>query len=158
MCIKNVSGELNASKKTENENASSPSIEDAGLVVEDVDIEKKVEDDCLDRLEDDDDMGQNVPSQFEHLQNRLLGSLNRDRIDQIAVDFAWINSKGARKRLIRLFLQYSKSRAELIPYFSRLIACLNPYVPEIGEIVIKSVSHNSNITFISWKIPYILIS
>ena len=95
--------------------------------------EKEIED------EDEDD-SLPVSSQFEQLQSRLLGSLNKDLIDQIAVDFAWINSKGARKRLIRLLLMYSKSKAELLPFFGRLIACLNPYIPEIGATVIKSVS------------------
>lgn len=96
------------------------------------------DDDDLEKLDEEDE---SIPAstQFDQIQSRLLGSLNRELVDQIALDFAWINSKGARKRLVRLLVLHSKSRADLIPFFARLIACLYPYIPEIGKIVIKTV-------------------
>lgn len=102
--------------------------------------ENEGEDEDLEKLGDDEDDLIPASTQFDQLQSRLLGSLNKELIDQIAVDFAWINSKVARKRLIRFVLLYSKSRADLLPFFARLIASLNSYIPEIGEVVIKTVS------------------
>jgi regulator of nonsense transcripts 2 len=91
---------------------------------------------------DEEDESIPASTQVDQIQSRLLGSLNKEVIDQIAVDFAWINSKGARKRLSRFILLHSKSRADLIPFFGRLIACFNPYIPEISQTVIKLVRFN----------------
>lgn len=105
----------------------------------------EVDDEDLDKLGEDEDDFLPVSTQFDQLQSRLLGCLNKESADQIAVDFAWINSKVARKRLIRFLLLHSKSRADLLPFFGRLIACLNSYIPEIGEIIIKTVSFFSEL-------------
>jgi regulator of nonsense transcripts 2 len=100
--------------------------------------ENDIDEEDFEKLDEEDE---SIPAstQLDQIQSRLLGSLNKEIIDQIAVDFAWINSKGARKRLSRFLLLHSKSRADLIPFFGRLIACFNPYIPEIGQTVIKLV-------------------
>ncbi|KAL4242698.1 Nonsense-mediated mRNA decay protein Nmd2/UPF2 [Abortiporus biennis] len=109
------------------------------------------------------------PSQLlTALLARLPDATNRTLIDQAAVDFAFLNSKAARKRLVKFMSQTPKSRTDLLPHYSRLIATLNKYMPDIGaelvgvledefkflqrkKNVVKELSENrlKNLTFIS---------
>ncbi|KIP08451.1 hypothetical protein PHLGIDRAFT_23490 [Phlebiopsis gigantea 11061_1 CR5-6] len=63
---------------------------------------------------------------------RLPDATNRALIDQAAVDFAFLNSKAARKRLVKFMSQIPKGRLDVLPHYSRLIATLNKYMPELG--------------------------
>ncbi|KAF8893957.1 transcription factor [Infundibulicybe gibba] len=63
---------------------------------------------------------------------RLPEATNRVLIDQAAIDFAFLNSKAARKRLVKFLGQVSKNRIDLLPHYSRLVATLNKYLPDIG--------------------------
>ncbi|KAI8820667.1 armadillo-type protein [Fimicolochytrium jonesii] len=76
---------------------------------------------------------------LESVINRLPTALNRDTIDQIAIDFAFLNSKGARKKLTRVLLTVPRQRMELLPYYSRLIATVSAYIPEIGAAVVEQL-------------------
>ncbi|KAG9093185.1 hypothetical protein FRC06_011642 [Ceratobasidium sp. 370] len=62
---------------------------------------------------------------------RLSDAHNRTMIDEIAVDFAFFNSKASRKRLF--LSQPPKNRTDILPYFARLVAILNPYMPDVGS-------------------------
>ncbi|KDR75800.1 hypothetical protein GALMADRAFT_248514 [Galerina marginata CBS 339.88] len=70
---------------------------------------------------------------------RLPDATNRALIDQAAIDFAFLNSKAARKRLIRFMTQVQKSRTDLLPHYARLVATLNKYMPDIGSEVVASL-------------------
>ncbi|KAJ7446157.1 ARM repeat-containing protein [Mycena galericulata] len=63
---------------------------------------------------------------------RLPDATNRALIDQAAIDFAFLNSKAARKRLVRFLGQVPKNRTDLLPHYSRLVATLNMYMPDVG--------------------------
>ncbi|KAJ7680426.1 ARM repeat-containing protein [Mycena polygramma] len=63
---------------------------------------------------------------------RLPDATNRALVDQAAIDFAFLNSKAARKRLVRFLGQVPKNRTDLLPHYSRLVATLNKYMPDIG--------------------------
>ncbi|KAH9929303.1 ARM repeat-containing protein, partial [Amylocystis lapponica] len=77
------------------------------------------------------------PSQLlTALLARLPDATNRSLIDQAAVDFAFLNSKAARKRLVKFMGQTPKSRSDLLPHYSRLIATLNKYMPDIGTEIV----------------------
>ncbi|KIJ40979.1 hypothetical protein M422DRAFT_209705 [Sphaerobolus stellatus SS14] len=74
------------------------------------------------------------PSQLlTALLTRLPDATNRTLIDQAAVDFAFLNSKAARKRLVKFFSQTPKNRLDLLPHYGRLVATLNKYLPDIGS-------------------------
>ncbi len=79
-------------------------------------------------------------------------------IDSAAVDFANVNSKAARKRLVKVissyFLSYSsltsgslgqfltqvpKHRVDLLPHYSRLTATLSKYMPDIAAELVAFV-------------------
>ncbi|KAG9035197.1 hypothetical protein FRB95_011931 [Tulasnella sp. JGI-2019a] len=61
---------------------------------------------------------------------------NRESIDQMAVDFAFLNSKASRKRLVKFLTQVQKHRTDLMPYYARLVATLNRYMPDIATDLI----------------------
>jgi regulator of nonsense transcripts 2 len=96
------------------------------------------------------------PSQLlTALLARLPDGTNRTLIDQAAVEFAFLNSKAARKRLVKVravpsgggypdrvcqFLtQVPKTRTDLLPHYSRLVATLNKYMPDIGADLVSAV-------------------
>lgn len=98
------------------------------------------------------------PSQIlAALLARLPDATNRALVDQAAIDFAFLNSKAARKRLIKVgynsqtgsiadlcvqfMTQVPKTRLDLLPHYSRLIATLNRYMPDIGTEVVAHVCH-----------------
>ncbi|KAG6879667.1 hypothetical protein C0992_013203 [Termitomyces sp. T32_za158] len=63
---------------------------------------------------------------------RLPDATNRALMDQAAIDFAFLNSKAARKRLVKFLAQVPKNRTDLLPHYSRLVATLNKYMPDVG--------------------------
>ncbi|KII92060.1 hypothetical protein PLICRDRAFT_50491 [Plicaturopsis crispa FD-325 SS-3] len=78
------------------------------------------------------------PSQLlTALLARLPEATNRALIDQAAVDFAFLNSKAARKRLVRFLGQVPKNRTDLLPHYSRFVATLNRYMPDIGNELVS---------------------
>ncbi|TDL26278.1 ARM repeat-containing protein [Rickenella mellea] len=80
------------------------------------------------------------PSQLlTSLLTRLPDATNRSLIDQVAVEFAFLNSKAARKRLVKFLTQVPKNRTDLLPHYSRLVATLNKYMPDIAVELIASL-------------------
>ncbi|KIO28448.1 hypothetical protein M407DRAFT_71750 [Tulasnella calospora MUT 4182] len=68
---------------------------------------------------------------------KLSDATNRELIDQAAVDFAFLNSKSARKRLVKYLTQVPKSRLDLLPYLARMVATLGRYMPDIPTDLIS---------------------
>ncbi|ADV23037.1 hypothetical protein I315_04869 [Cryptococcus gattii Ru294] len=67
----------------------------------------------------------------------LPESNNREVVDKLAVEFAFLNSKAARKRLIKFLGEVPKQRTDLLPHYARLIATLNPYMPDVGAGILE---------------------
>ncbi|KAJ7587199.1 ARM repeat-containing protein [Mycena floridula] len=70
---------------------------------------------------------------------RLPEATNRALIDQAAIDFAFLNSKAARKRLVKFLAQVQKNRTDLLPHYSRLVATLNKYMPDLGADLVATL-------------------
>ncbi|KAF3908233.1 hypothetical protein AA313_de0203976 [Arthrobotrys entomopaga] len=66
-----------------------------------------------------------VGAQVDALLIRLPSLTNRDLIDSFAYDFCFLNSKASRNRLIKILEDIPKGRADLLPYYARLIASLS---------------------------------
>lgn len=81
-------------------------------------------------------------AQLEGFFARLPQCANRDLIDAAVVDFCYMNNKNARKKLVKTLLKVQRQRLDLLPYYSRFIAILNNYFPDIGEMVITAVSND----------------
>jgi regulator of nonsense transcripts 2 len=80
-------------------------------------------------------------AQLETLIAKLNNMANRDLINEIAVEFCYMNTKSNRARLIQALFGVNRLRLDLIPYYCRLLATLNPYFPEITQGVLTSLAN-----------------
>lgn len=77
-----------------------------------------------------------VGAQVDALLARLPDLTNKDLIDQAAIDFCFLNSKASRNRLIKAVQDVPKGRSDLLPSWSRLIATLGRYMPDVTKGVV----------------------
>ncbi|KAK9322327.1 armadillo-type protein [Lipomyces orientalis] len=78
-----------------------------------------------------------IGAQVDLIIHRLPEMNSRETTDQLAIDFCYLNSKASRIRLIRAVQGIPKTRQDLVPMYSRFIATLNKYIPDIGTAVVK---------------------
>lgn len=74
-----------------------------------------------------------VGAQVDALLARLPDLTNKDAVDETAIDFCFLNSKASRNRLIKAVQETPKGRSDLLPFWSRLIATLGRYMPDITK-------------------------
>ena len=72
-----------------------------------------------------------VGAQVDSLLARLPELQTKDAVDQAATDFAFLNSKASRNRLIKAVQEIPKGRSDLLPIYSRLVATLGKYLQDI---------------------------
>lgn len=72
-----------------------------------------------------------VGAQVDALLARLPDLTNKELIDQAAIDFCFLNSKASRNRLIKAVQEIPKGRSDLLPSYSRLVATLGKYMPDV---------------------------
>ncbi|KAH0565357.1 hypothetical protein GP486_001258 [Trichoglossum hirsutum] len=77
-----------------------------------------------------------VGAQVDALLARLPELTNKDLIDQAATDFCFLNSKASRNRLIKAVSEAPKGRSDLLPSYSRLVATLSKYMPDISQSLV----------------------
>jgi len=87
-------------------------------------------------------MNKGVGQKVDLLLMRMPESNNRDLIDAVAVEFIFLNSKASRNRLIKKLIDVPRNRQDILPYYSRLIATLSRYIPDIGKLVVDEVRTN----------------
>lgn len=71
------------------------------------------------------------------LQDKLPNCTNKQRADDFCVSFCYLNSKGARKKLVEALVSVPRFRTDLVSTYSRIIATLCRVLPkaEIAEPV-----------------------
>ena len=74
-----------------------------------------------------------VGAQVDSVLARLPDLQSRDQVDQLAMDFCFLNSKASRNRLIKAVEDIPKGRSDLLPSYSRLVATLGRYMPDISH-------------------------
>ena len=74
-----------------------------------------------------------IGAQVDALLLRLPDLTNKDIIDQTAIDFCFLNSKASRNRLVKALTEVPKGRSDLLPCWSRLVATLGKYMPDIPK-------------------------
>ncbi|TEY79726.1 hypothetical protein BOTCAL_0042g00260 [Botryotinia calthae] len=74
-----------------------------------------------------------IGAQVDALLARLPDLSNKDLIDEAAIDFCFLNSKASRNRLIKAVQEVPKGRSDLLPSYSRLVATLGKYMPDITK-------------------------
>ncbi|KAF5659342.1 hypothetical protein FHETE_9423 [Fusarium heterosporum] len=74
-----------------------------------------------------------IGAQVDALLARLPELTNKDIVDQTAVDFCFLNSKASRNRLVKALTEVPKGRSDLLPSWSRLVATLGRYMPDVPK-------------------------
>lgn len=74
-----------------------------------------------------------VGAQVDALLARLPELQTREAIDQAAMDFCFLNSKASRNRLAKTLQDIPKGRSDLLPIYSRLVATLGKYLPDVSQ-------------------------
>merc|ERR1719336_3585577 len=87
-------------------------------------------------LEDDEELQEAVSMSNKMILDAFLGQLphcvNREMIDSAAAEFCMNhNTKNNRKRLVKTLFTVHRTRTDLLPFYSRLVATLNPCMPEV---------------------------
>jgi regulator of nonsense transcripts 2 len=86
---------------------------------------------------EDDGMQSGPAARLNVLFAALPEAVNREMIDKLAVEFASLNSKAARRRLVRFIGAVPKNRTDLLPHYARFVATLDPYMPDVGAGVLE---------------------
>ena len=87
---------------------------------------------------------------LQSLLLRLPLCVNRDTADAFALDFCYINSKNARKRLARALFAAPRNALDLLPYYCRIAAALTECgMKDIAPPLVAAVEEEFN--FLSRK-------
>ncbi|XP_052781372.1 regulator of nonsense transcripts 2-like isoform X2 [Mya arenaria] len=85
-------------------------------------------------VEDDEETGSLMKVQFEAYAQSLPTCVNRDLIDKAAIEFCMnFNTKNNRKKLVRALFTVHRTRYDLLPFYSRLVATLYPCMPDVAN-------------------------
>ncbi|KPV73840.1 uncharacterized protein RHOBADRAFT_54435 [Rhodotorula graminis WP1] len=87
----------------------------------------------LDTNEPDPAIPSGPAAQLNAIFARLPEASSKASIDAIAFEFAFLNSKAARKRLVKTLGSVSRNRQDILPYYARLVGTLNPFMPDVGK-------------------------
>lgn len=74
-----------------------------------------------------------VGAQVDALLARLPELQSKEGVDQATMDFCFLNSKASRNRLVKALQEVPKGRTDLLPLYSRLVATLSRYLPDISH-------------------------
>lgn len=82
-------------------------------------------------------VSKSVGTQVDALLARLPELQTKDMVDQLALEFCFLNSKASRNRLIKTASEVPKGRSDLLPLYARLVATLGQYLPDIMQGLIS---------------------
>lgn len=74
-----------------------------------------------------------VGAQVDALLANLPELQTKDSVDQLALEFCFLNSKASRNRLVKAVQEVPKGRSDLLPLYSRLVATLGQYLPDVTQ-------------------------
>lgn len=81
---------------------------------------------------------------LDGLLQRLPGCVSRDLIDQLTVEFCYVNSKSSRKKLVRALFSVPRTSLELLPYYSRMVATLSTCMKDVSSMLIQLLEEEFN--------------
>ena len=109
---------------------------------EDLDAEEEIipddtEDVAPPVLEEDEEAESSVnmsgKMMFDAFLTNLPNCVNREMIDSAATEFCMqFNTKNNRKKLVKCLYSVHRNRQDLLPFYARLVATLNPCMPDIA--------------------------
>ncbi|XP_055835205.1 regulator of nonsense transcripts UPF2 isoform X2 [Solanum dulcamara] len=81
---------------------------------------------------------------LDSLLQRLPGCVSRDLIDQLTVEFCYLNSKSNRKKLVRALFNVPRTSLELLPYYSRMVATLSTCMKDVSSMLLQLLEEEFN--------------
>ncbi|KAJ0465690.1 putative nonsense-mediated mRNA decay protein Nmd2/UPF2 [Helianthus annuus] len=81
---------------------------------------------------------------LDGLLQRLPGCVSRDLIDQLTVEFCYLNSKSSRKKLARALFNVPRTSLELLPYYSRMVATLSTCMKDVPSTLLQLLEEEFN--------------
>ncbi|OCF78858.1 hypothetical protein I204_00802 [Kwoniella mangroviensis CBS 8886] len=120
--------------RTVSASTSGEPMEQEPLVVIEDDEQPTIQDTSVN---EDDGLQSGPAARLTALLAALPEANNREVVDKLAVEFAFLNSKAARKRLIKFIGEVPKQRTDLLPHYARFVATLDKYMPDIGTGVLQ---------------------
>ncbi|XP_034203033.1 regulator of nonsense transcripts UPF2 isoform X4 [Prunus dulcis] len=81
---------------------------------------------------------------LDALLQRLPGCVSRDLIDQLTVEFCYLNSKANRKKLVRAVFNVPRTSLELLPYYSRMVATLSTCMKDVSSMLLAMLEEEFN--------------
>eukprot|EP00887_Chlorella_sp_A99_P007640 scaffold20.g7640.t1 len=76
------------------------------------------------------------PSQLDLLLSRLGSAVSKELCDELAVNFCYMQNKGARRRLARSLCDVPWGGLQLLPYWARIAATLGQVFPDIPQAAV----------------------
>ncbi|XP_017777953.1 PREDICTED: regulator of nonsense transcripts 2 [Nicrophorus vespilloides] len=122
--------------KPEAESEVTEEVLDSELPAEELEEEDtKVEDPPVeDEVEDTSSITVSNKIVLEAFLNNLPNCVNREMIDNAAIDFlVTLNTKHNRRKLVRSLFSVNRTRLDLLPFYARFVAILYPALPEIAN-------------------------
>uniref|UniRef100_A0A1D1Y076 Regulator of nonsense transcripts 2 n=2 Tax=Anthurium amnicola TaxID=1678845 RepID=A0A1D1Y076_9ARAE len=81
---------------------------------------------------------------LDALLQRLPGCVSRDLIDQLTVEFCYLNSKSNRKKLTRALFNVPRTSLELLPYYSRMVSTLSTCMKDVPAMLLSMLEEEFN--------------
>ncbi|KAK2450803.1 regulator of nonsense transcripts UPF2 [Trifolium repens] len=81
---------------------------------------------------------------LDALLQRLPGCVSRDLIDQLTVEFCYLNSKSNRKKLVRALFSVPRTSLELLAYYSRMVATLSTCMKDVSSLLLQMLEEEFN--------------
>uniref|UniRef100_A0A251V8M7 Putative armadillo-type fold protein n=1 Tax=Helianthus annuus TaxID=4232 RepID=A0A251V8M7_HELAN len=81
---------------------------------------------------------------LDGLLQRLPGCVSRDLINQLTVEFCYLNSKSSRKKLARALFNVPRTSLELLPYYSRMVATLSTCMKDVPSTLLQLFEEEFN--------------
>ena len=89
--------------------------------------------------------GAKTKAAVDALLAQLPKCISRDLCDELSINFCYLNSKAARKRLVRTLCESShRSNLQLLPFYCRVAAILSQVFPDVGAAVLKAQEDEFN--------------
>ena len=88
--------------------------------------------------------GAKTKAAVDALLAQLPKCISRDLCDDLSVNFCYLNSKAARKRLVRVLCETHRSNLQLLPFYARIAAILSQVFSDVGAAVVKAQEDEFN--------------
>uniref|UniRef100_A0A1B6LDI7 Regulator of nonsense transcripts 2 n=1 Tax=Graphocephala atropunctata TaxID=36148 RepID=A0A1B6LDI7_9HEMI len=120
---------------------------DEELKEEELEEDKKEEETVAETIEEFEEIDTNANASNKILLDAFLSLLpncvNREMIDNAAIEFLmYHNTKHHRKKLVKVLFGVPRTRLDLLPFYARLVAILNPLLPDIATDLSILLKHD----------------